>query len=230
MLFARPLLAASFLGLAAASLATVASAQQVYRSVGADGRVTFSDRLPAEQAARGAGAQAAPQASGAGSTLPFELRQLASRFPVTLYTGANCGPCGSGKAFLTSRGIPFVEKTITTNEDIEAMQRLAGDNSLPLLTVGAQQIKGYSDIEWAQFLDAAGYPATSQLPPNFRNPPPSPLVALQRPAAGTPGAAGTAETAASGEPPITTVNRRAAQGSGTRAPAAPPANPAGITF
>jgi glutaredoxin len=230
MLFARPLLAASLVGLAAATLAPVAGAQQIYRIVGPDGRVTFSDRAPLETNTRGSGAQAAPQAGGAGSTLPFELRQVAGRFPVTLYTGTNCGPCGSGRALLTSRGIPFVEKTVTSNEDLDALQRLAGDNGLPLLTVGGQQIKGYSDTEWGQFLDAAGYPATSRLPPNFRNPPPSPMVALQRPAAGTPDAAGAADAPASGEPSVTTVNRRAAQDSGSRAPAAPPANPAGITF
>lgn len=240
MPFARPLLAAGLLGLLATTALVPAHAQQVYRIVGPDGRVTFSDKPPVENARGSAAGSGAAQGTAGGGNLPFELRQITSRFPVTLYTGPNCGPCGSGKAFLSSRGIPFVEKTVATNEDIDALQRLAGDASLPLLTVGAQQVKGYSDAEWAQYLDAAGYPKNSQLPSSFRNPPASPMVALQRPA-GTPAAPNTAANAApadngqagTGEAGVV-VNRRAA---GTGATSAVPprqapdrSNPAGITF
>ena len=82
------------MGLAAlASFA--AQAQPVYRIVGPDGRVTFSDRPPADgsktQPGRGGDAPAA------GPGLPFELRSAAGRYPVTLYTGANCAPCSSGR-------------------------------------------------------------------------------------------------------------------------------------
>jgi glutaredoxin len=115
--------------------------------------------------------------------LPFELRQVASKYPVTLYSGNSCGPCGAGRAYLSSRGIPYTEKTVTTPEDAQALQRLSGDNSLPLLTIGGQQIKGFSDSEWGQFLDAAGYPARSTLPAAYRNPTALPLVAVQRPSA-----------------------------------------------
>jgi len=226
MTFARRLLATSLVGLAAATLAPVAGAQQVYRIVGPDGRVTFSDKPPADPAARTAANTPAPAAASGGS-LPFELRQVASKYPVTLYTGPNCAPCGAGRTLLTGRGIPFAEKTVSTNEDIEALQRLAGDASLPLLTVGGQQIKGYSDTEWGQFLDAAGYPKTSQLPPSFRRQPAAPLVALQRSAtpAAAPAAGQTADTA---DGP-SMVNRRAA-GQRPSAPATAPANPAGIQF
>lgn len=226
----RSLIAA---GLLAAVLLPSANAQQVYRIVGPDGRVTFSDKPPVENNARaGAAGSGAAQAAAGGGTLPFELRQITGKYPVTLYTGPNCGPCGSGKAFLSSRGIPFVEKTVASNEDIDALQRLAGDASLPLLTVGAQQIKGYSDAEWAQYLDAAGYPKSSQLPASFRNPPASPMVAIQRPAA-NPGNPPTSGQAAPGnEASETVVNRRAAgAGAGQPRPAAPDrSNPAGITF
>ncbi|MEO7643036.1 MAG: glutaredoxin family protein [Ramlibacter sp.] len=230
MLFARPLLTASLVGLMAAAVAPTAGAQQVFRIVGPDGRVTFSDKPPAEPSARGAAAgSAGSQAPTGGSTLPFELRQLTGKYPVTLYTGANCAACGSGKAFLSSRGVPFVEKTVASNEDIDALQRLSGDSGLPFLTIGAQQLKGYSDAEWAQYLDAAGYPRTSQLPANFRNPPPSPLVALQRPAAAPP--AGAADATSPGGTEVI-VNRRAGNApQAPRPPApAPATNPAGITF
>ena len=184
MSFARPKAVASLIGVAALTvLAASVHAQQVYRIVGPDGKVTFSDKPPVETNVKLA--PVVPLGAGGGSNgagLPFELRQVASKYPVTLYTGNNCGPCGAGRAYLSSRGIPFTERTVTTAEDAEALKRLAGDNSIPLLTVGGQQIKGYSDTEWGQFLDAAGYPARSALPASYRNPAASPLVAIQRPA------------------------------------------------
>lgn len=178
-----------------ASLCTVAAAtslgvgaQQVYRIVGPDGRVTFSDRPPADARAALAPGVATTGGGSGTAALPFELRSVASRYPVTLYTGTDCAPCASGRAFLGSRGIPFAERTVTTGEDIEALKRLAGAPRLPFLTIGGQQIHGFSEPEWSQFLDAAGYPRTSRLPNGFRNPPPAPLVAVQQPvpAAGAP--------------------------------------------
>jgi glutaredoxin len=158
---------------------TFSHAQQVYRIVGADGKVTFSDQPPPAAAGRAGAANLSTAGVGAASAgLPYELRQVAGKYPVTLYTGENCVPCGSGRSMLTSRGIPFTEKTITTSDDTQALQRLSGDTSLPFVTIGSQQIKGYSDSEWTQFLNAAGYPASSALPSSYRRPAATPLVAV----------------------------------------------------
>lgn len=157
-----------------------AQAQTVYKVVGADGKVTFSDKPPAASTnvtALGAGGKTI---GGSGNALPFELRQVASKYPVTLYSSTNCGPCGSGRALLTSRGVPFSEKTVTTAEDNEALQRITGDNSLPFLTIGSQQIRGFADAEWTQYLDAAGYPKSSVLPAGYRNSAAAPLVEVQK--------------------------------------------------
>jgi glutaredoxin len=211
MSFARSLLAAGLVGLSAMTLAVTASAQQVFRIVGPDGRVTFSDKPPVEPArAIAAPTVSVPGTSGPG--LPFELRQVALKYPVTLYSGPDCGPCGAGRAFLSSRGIPFTEKTVTTNDDIGALQRLSGATSLPFMTVGGQQLKGYSEVEWGQFLDAAGYPKTSQLPASYRPAAATPLVAVQAPA---PAAVPT---------PVAPAPTQAA------APGPAPSNPAGIRF
>ena len=191
-----------------------AFAQGVYRIVGPDGRVSYSDQPPPAANARPVAAGAAGAAGNAGAQLPFELRQVVSRYPVVLYTSAECAPCNSGRNLLNARGVPYSEKTISTNEDVEALKRLSGQTSLPVVTIGSQQIKGYSDAEWTQFLDAAGYPKQSALPSAYRRAAPTPLVA----------AAPAAPTA-----PATT-----AQSQPTEAPApsvAPPAtNPAGIRF
>ena len=188
-----------------------AQAQQIYRYAGPDGRMIFSDKPPLEPNARATVAPVLPLGAGTGdSALPFELRQVASRYPVTLYTAPSCAPCGAGRSMLSNRGVPFTEKTVTTNEDIDALKRLTGIPTLPVLTIGTQQLKGYSEVEWEQFLDAAGYPKTSQLPAGYRTPPATPLVVAQEP-------------------------QVPARASAVAAPAASPApapadNPAGIRF
>src|SRR5688572_31861576 len=73
-----------------------AGAQQVYRIVGPDGRVTFSDRPPTDPAAKTAAAPSVSVSASANASLPFELRNVASRYPVTLYSGQECGACVSG--------------------------------------------------------------------------------------------------------------------------------------
>jgi glutaredoxin len=209
--------AATLAVFAIAALWSTGSHAQVYRIVGADGKVTFSDKPPVAEGTSRVGAASSTSGGNASAGLPYELRQVAGKYPVTLYVGDNCGPCGAGRSMLTSRGIPFAEKTVNSNEDIQALQRLSGDTSLPFVTIGSQQLKGFSDSEWTQFLDAAGYPPSSTLPPSYRRPAATPLVAVT--AAPAPAVAGATPATAARPAP---------------APAPRPApntdNPAGIKF
>ncbi len=192
-----------------------AGAQQMYRIVGPDGKVTFSDTPPAAAAnakvTAGRGGRVPGDDAGGSASLPLELRSAASKYPVTLYTSKECAPCNSGRSMLQARGIPFTEKTVETTQDVDAFKRLSGENSLPMATVGGQQLKGYSDQEWGQYLDAAGYPKTSLLPANYRRPAPSPLVAVV-------------------EAPVAAAPKPEAPAPRAAAPAPAPANPAGIKF
>jgi glutaredoxin len=225
---ATPRHALAMVAVAALLASGMAAAQTVYRIVGPDGRVTFSDQPPPV----GAAAKAAPAANvrpggGAGSSpLPYALQQVVNRFPVTLYSGTDCAPCASARSLLTARGVPFTERTVSSNEDIGALQRLSGDSTLPFGTIGGQQLRGFSDVEWTQFLDAAGYPKTSQLPAGYRAAAPTPLVAASTVAAPP-------EAEAKAAPP----NRSAAPAPSSAAaptpddrPARTSTNPAGITF
>ena len=197
--------------------AGAAQAQTVYRIVGADGKVTFSDKPPVDvQQGKIATTGVGAAATSANSSLPFELRQIATKYPVGLYTSSSCAPCDSGRTLLNSRGVPFKERTIITNEDRAALQRQMGDTSLPYLTVGGQRIRGMSESEWTQYLDAAGYPKTSKLPVGYQSAAPTPLVPLPT---GSPAAkAAEKAQAAASEPAYQPP------------PVANPANPAGITF
>lgn len=167
-------------GAATLLIANFAGAQPIYRIVGPDGKITFSDKVPASSTNATALDASGKSLPPGGPALPFELRQVVAKYPVTLYTSSNCAPCGSGRALLSGRGVPFTEKTVNTNQDVEALQRMSGESSLPFLTIGGQQIKGFSETEWTQFLTAAGYPATSLLPANYRNPVAAPLVSVQK--------------------------------------------------
>lgn len=197
------------------ALSAPAQAQTIYKYVGPDGRIVFSDKPPSqgENAVERSHDGRYGDTSASESELPYTLRQVVVRYPVILYSSENCEPCANGRAMLTARGVPFSERTIKTVKDSEAFQRLSGTDSLPVLTVGNQVIKGYSDAQWNQYLDAAGYPATSQLPRNYRNPPPEPLTAPTPAKPATPPATGNGEAPALEEP----------------APP-PPANPGGFIF
>lgn len=201
-----------------ASLWAAASHAQVYRVVGPDGKVTFTDRPPAEGQAA-APATVVGMAAGGSSTgtLPLELRNVVSRYPVTLYTSPECGPCGAARSYLTTRGVPYTERTVTTNDDIKALSNLAGEARLPFATIGGQHVSGFSDQEYGAYLDAAGYPKTSQLPSSWRNPAPAPLVAAQA----------LQPQAASDRPARPQAQPRA---EAPRPSAPSPSNPAGIRF
>lgn len=190
-------------------------AQSIYRIVGPDGHVSFSDKPPATPASKVTPVDnVLPATAPVAPALPYALRQVVGKYPVTLYSSSNCAPCDSGRKLLAARGVPFSEKTITTAQDAEALQKLSGSNSLPFLTIGAQHVSGFSASEWTQYLNAAGYPESSTLPSGYRAPLAAPLVAAEKPA--TPEARSTAP-AEPALPPVTT-------------PTISPGNPAGIQF
>lgn len=192
-------------------------AQTVYRIVGPDGQVTFSDMPGSSSASKVSPVDnTAASTAPSGTALPFELRQVVGKYPVTLYTSSNCAPCDSGRSLLTSRGVPFSEKTISSAQDAEALQKLSGSNSLPLLTVGAQRVSGFSASEWTDYLNAAGYPERSRLPANYRAPQAAPLATPEKPGAPST-AASAAAPAVPALPPVT--DRKIS-----------PSNPTGIQF
>lgn len=165
-----------------------------YKIVGPDGRITYTDRPPADATGKvsNLGRGAAAAAAAAETTLPFELRQVVSRYPVTLYSGENCLPCDSARQLLQARGIPYVERRIAGDEDQQALERLVGGRTIPALTVGAQPLRGFSPADWTSFLDVAGYPKESRLPRNWQ--PPAPTTLTERVAA---------RSAAASAPPAT---------------------------
>jgi len=181
----KRLLAPSCVALALA--AAVLPCHALYKVVAPDGSVTYTDRPPPASAGRPVpmGGKEAPASDdrAALANLPLELRQTITRFPVTLYTGNDCAPCESARRLLQGRGVPFTERQVLSDEDAEALNRLTGGRSVPTLTIGGQALRGFADLDWHSYLDAAGYPRESRLPRNYQAPAATPLVARQPEAA-----------------------------------------------
>lgn len=167
-----------------ASLAGLASAQ--YKVTAPDGSVTYTDRPPVAETGKvvslGRRGTAASEAADSNAALPFELRQTATRYPVTLYTAANCLPCDRARQSLVQRGVPYRERQVLTPDDTAALERLTGGRTIPALTVGSQSLRGFNPPDWSSYLDAAGYPAESRLPRGWQPPAPAPLVTRAAPA------------------------------------------------
>ena len=169
------------LPVAAALLIAAAAATAQYKVVGADGRVTYTDRPAAEAGSKvsqvGRDAAASPAAApSASALLPYGLRQVAARFPVTLYAAPDCAPCERGRQLLQRRGVPYTERLVQTDEDQVALERLTGARTVPVLAVGAQFTRGWLGSEWQANLDLAGYPAQSRLPSGWQAPSVTPLA------------------------------------------------------
>lgn len=184
------------LGLAAAAMMlSLACQAQLYKSVGPDGKISYSDTPPT-------GNQKVLEKRELGEAistvnLPYELAQAVKKNPVTIYTAQNCSPCQDGKNQLKSAGVPFSEKTVKTNEDLGKLQQLSKDTQLPFLLVGSQKLSGYNRADWTAALKNAGYPSTNMLPPSYRYPAPESAA----PAAAVKPADNAAETRQPARPP-----------------------------
>ena len=171
-------------------LATVPAWAQ-YKVVTPDGKVTYTDRPVAAPGAqvlplRRDTSPAGPVTGQAVTPLPADLRPVVARFPVTLYSSTDCAPCETGRKLLQQRGVPYSERSVSSDDDIAALQRLTGGRSVPTLTVGAQALRGLLEADWQGTLDLAGYPRESRLPKGYAAPAAVPLVARAPAAPATP--------------------------------------------
>lgn len=186
------------------------SAWAQYKVVGPDGKITYTDNPPPTGKVQPVGRPAGDSVET--ENLPYELRQVAGRYPVTLYTTSNCGACDSARSLLRQRGVPFTERTVNTSADAALLVQNEGGTDLPVARIGGQQLKGFNSADWSGYLDAAGYPKQSQLPASYKFRDPAPLAPLTV------------------RPPAATATRPANPPAPAPAPAAPEPTPGGIKF
>lgn len=157
-------------------LAAALPALAQYKWTDPDGRVVYGDNPPRDAKNIEKLGIGAPDNSDPLRGAGYELRRAAQAHPVVLYTTADCAPCESGRQLLRARGVPYTEKTVTTQADIDALRQMGGGDQVPVLAVGRQLQKMFETNAWHALLDAAGYPRTSQLPRGWQPPAPAPLV------------------------------------------------------
>lgn len=156
-----------------------AQAGDLYRWVDAQGKVHYGDVPPAE-AAQIEEKKFAP-AETPGADLPYATRRAQQDFPVTLYVSDNCAEyCDQARRLLNQRGIPYTEKKLATQEDIDAFKALSGSDSAPTLAVGRTFLKGFLATQWHGELDVAGYP---KIAPYRSTAPPATAIPAAPPAA-----------------------------------------------
>jgi glutaredoxin len=148
-------------GLALALLAGAAAAQPVYKSIGADGRVTYSDHPPAGARVEKTLSTAAQPASVLSDKSPSYVEQLkrlraAAPTPAAAAAGAGtvfygaawCSYCTRAKAFLASRNVSYREVDIDTPEGLESFANAGGGKGIPLLIHGERRLQGFSPASY----------------------------------------------------------------------------------
>ena len=154
--FRRLLIGAALLAAAAAG------AQTTYRWIDkSSGQTVFSDQAPPPGARQVVKQTSAAQVDD--QQLPYATRQAAEKFPVTLYTTANCiEACQQARNLLNGRGIPFAEKMLKNEQEFAELARLlSSEAGVPSLLVGQQSLRGLADDAWNNLLDLAGYPKSA---------------------------------------------------------------------
>ncbi len=146
---------------------------QLYKWVGADGKVNYGDTPPKSASHL----EARPISStNEAVMLPYELAQAVKNMPVTFYGADKCVPCVDGKNFLKSNGIPFSEKTVSSSNDLDKLKQISGSTQVPVLIIGRQSLSGFNSSTWRTSLTQAGYPETNRLPASYHFSSPQPLT------------------------------------------------------
>jgi len=131
---------------------TAHGAQTLYKSIGPDGRIVYSDRPPAEGRLEKTMAFENLPSSPLPSAYVEQLRKMGSppapaAMPtsgVVLYSAAWCGFCKKAKAYMAGKGIQYREFDVNTKDGMAAFARAGGGKGVPLLLVDGQRVQGFS--------------------------------------------------------------------------------------
>ena len=141
------------------ALSSACAVAETYRWVDPAGRTVISDTPPPGRAHSVAKAGAS---NGNTDGLPYAVKKAAEDFPVTLFTSADCvSQCKDARDLLNARGVPFSEKMLQSQEDLDELKKLVGDAYVPALKVGKQSFRGFEVSAYNNLLDLAGYPKTA---------------------------------------------------------------------
>lgn len=150
----------SYFILAGMLLVAVSSAQaDTYRWVDQSGKVHYGDEPPVSEGAQVEQKKFGVAPAADDADLPYATRLARQNFPVTLYVASNCKePCTQGRDLLNKRGVPFAEKSLVTDKEMDSFRKQSGSDVSPTLRVGKNYLQGFQAEQWNSELDVAGYP------------------------------------------------------------------------
>jgi glutaredoxin len=136
----------------ALTLTANADAQTVYKSIGPDGKVVYSDSPPVDsknaRKLKFDKLPASPLPAPARASVEQQKRSTSTAVPVTtavvLYSAAWCGYCKAAKTWLGTRGIAYREIDIDTDSGRAYFAQAGGGDGIPLLVAGGQRVQGFS--------------------------------------------------------------------------------------
>ena len=148
--------------------ATSAQAETLYKVIGTDGRVTYTDRLPADaKSATALKFADAPVTSLPESVLknqaelakgmqnqPAQAKKIDASGPTTLFSASWCGYCTQAKVYLRTKGIAFRELDIDTPAGGRAYFEAGGQRGVPLIMADGKRLSGFSTGAYDHFFAA----------------------------------------------------------------------------
>ena len=139
-------------------LSPLTQAGTVYKSVGPDGKITYSDQPPSggkvEKTLNLTNLPATPLPESVIRYRNELEKSMKSRLSDThktpdtsqtaLFTAQWCGYCKQAKSYLSEKKISYTEYDIDTPEGMKAMVEAGGRGGVPVLLWHGQKINGFS--------------------------------------------------------------------------------------
>lgn len=145
-----------------ASWAATSSAATLYKWIDENGNVTYQDTPPGDNVQFEESIVDAPPPElpdNAGQ----QIEDAALENPVSLYTVPACDSCDLVRLFLERNAIPFAEKDVRTNIELQdELEQKIGALTVPTLTIGDTVLDGYSRAAITAALTEAGFPVGQQ--------------------------------------------------------------------
>jgi len=143
------------------SAAAPLNAATLYKWTDEYGNVTYRDMPPPEGVEYQEKSINGGQATDSNGGEPAAA--AAESAPIVIYTTPTCSACDSVRAHLQKRGVPFEEKNVEGNGELQQeLKAKAGELSVPTILVGSKVMRGYVQTLLDGELDAAGYPKAGE--------------------------------------------------------------------
>lgn len=123
----------------------------VYKIVGADGRVSYTDKEPEATSTEKTEKLKLQTYTGAPSV--SSMKDAVKR--VTILSAQWCGQCTRAKAYMKSRKIDFEEWDVDKSDYARAKMNELGAKGVPVILVGKQKMVGFSEDGLEDLLKSA---------------------------------------------------------------------------